>query len=161
MNLLARGDLKNIILAGLAGELAFELYGWLVSPVIFGVRLEPANLVAGLAGKFLGLPLPYAAAFAVHFLIGAVVFSSLVLLMQRVSRLSFAVSGALVGLLLWFVAQGFLAQLVGRSFMMGFGAYTQSSFVGHVSMMLIIGLVFQTMRRRQTSGGDGQATAEA
>jgi len=50
--------------------------------------------------------------------------------------LDFLGSGVLAGIVLWFVAQGVLAPLMGRSFMMGFGSYTQSSFVGHVGMTI-------------------------
>ena len=47
-------------------------------------------------------------------------------------------TGFVSGLVLWFVAQGMLAPFIGRSFMMDFGTYTQSSFVGHVGMTLIM-----------------------
>jgi len=58
-------------LPGLIGELTFEAYAWLASPILFGVKLEPANLVIGLSKKLGSVHLPYATAFAIHFLIGA------------------------------------------------------------------------------------------
>lgn len=29
--------LRNLALAGVAGEIVFELYAWLISPILFGV----------------------------------------------------------------------------------------------------------------------------
>ncbi|MBV7408990.1 MULTISPECIES: hypothetical protein [Roseobacteraceae] len=140
--------LRIVLIAGLIGELAFEAYAWLMSPLIFGVVLEPSNLIAALARIYLDASLGYGAAFAVHFAIGVVGFGSAVWLIHRLSGLRPELAGALTGLALWFVAQGGLAQLVGRDFMMGFGAYTQSSFVGHVGMATIMGAVIARLQAR-------------
>ncbi|MCR9087495.1 MAG: hypothetical protein NXH97_12200 [Rhodobacteraceae bacterium] len=138
--------LRPLVLAGLAGELAFELYAWLISPVLFGVRLEPANLVVGLIQKYLGPALPYSAGFALHFALGALVFPLVVWLVHRITRTGWLVSGAITGLALWFIAQGILAPLMGRAFMMGFGSYTQSSLIAHVGMTLVIAVVFRLQK---------------
>ena len=66
-----RHTLETTILAGLAGEIAFELYAWLISPLLFGVALAPANLIVALSKLTLDIALPYWAGFLVHFLIGA------------------------------------------------------------------------------------------
>ena len=63
-------------------------------------------------------------------------------------------SRAIAGFVLWFVAQGLFAPAVGRSFMMGFGAYTQSSFIGHVGMTTLMGWVMLRL-----AGGRVKATA--
>ncbi|WP_227272416.1 hypothetical protein [Roseobacter weihaiensis] len=133
----------SLLLAGVLGELVFEAYAWLISPLIFGLSLQPANLVMALAGQFANLSLPYATAFVIHVLIGSLGFATVILLTKRVTGLGCRMAGALVGLGLWFVAQGILAPLIGRDFMMGFGAYTQSSSVAHVGMALVIGAVLQ------------------
>ncbi len=140
--------LRTLALAGLAGEIVFELYAWLLSPLLFGVSLAPANLVVAL-GNLIGVTLPYWLGFALHIAIGIAGFSATVWLMHRVTRLGLVLSGALSGLALWFIAQGLLAPLIGRSFMMGFGAYTQSSFVGHVGMAMVIGYVIAVLQPRQ------------
>jgi hypothetical protein len=140
--------LPALALAGLIGELTFEAYAWLASPILLGVKLEPANLVIGLGKKLFSLDLPYAAAFAIHFLIGALGFAAVVYLTKRITQLGYFGAGALAGVILWFVAQGILAPLMGRSFMMGFGTYTQSSFVGHVGMTIVIAMVWQKLARR-------------
>ncbi|MEH6673728.1 MAG: hypothetical protein V7666_04920 [Sulfitobacter sp.] len=151
MNTTNPSPLPALALAGLIGELTFEAYAWLASPILFGVKLEPANLVIGLSKKLGSVNLPYAAAFAIHFLIGTLGFAAVVFLTKRVTKLGFLGSGVLAGIVLWFVAQGVLAPLMGRSFMMGFGSYTQSSFVGHVGMTIVIALVWKKLLN-QTAG---------
>ncbi|MEP3440893.1 MAG: hypothetical protein ABJN72_05390 [Sulfitobacter sp.] len=132
---------KNLAIAGLIGELSFEAYAWLVSPLIFGVTLEPAKLVTGLTKMATGVLLPYWGAFAIHFLIGAFGFAIFVALTHLVTRTKLIWSGVIAGVVLWFIAQGILAPVLGREFMMGFGSYTQSSFVGHVGMSALIAFV--------------------
>lgn len=139
-----------LALAGLVGELMFEAYAWLISPILFGVALQPANLVIALTTKFFGITLSYSVAFAVHFLIGAIGFAGAVWATKRISGLGFIAAGALTGVALWFVAQGILAPLVGRSFMMDFGAYTQSSFIAHTGMTSVVGCVWRMLATHTT-----------
>ncbi|SOH92214.1 hypothetical protein SAMN06273572_10155 [Monaibacterium marinum] len=143
--MLNRLTLRNLFIAGLIGELAFEAYAHLLSPLLFGVALQPANLVAGLFNIYLGISLSYMVAFLIHFAVGIFAFSGFVLATHLVTRTKLIVSGAIAGFVLWFIAQGFLAQLVGRSFMMDFGVYTQSSFIGHVGMAALMGFVMSKL----------------
>lgn len=143
MNTLPR--LRDLVLAGIVGECAFEAYAWLVSPVLFGVALAPANLVAALSKIYLGLEISYWTGFAIHLIVGAVMFPLIVLLVHKITRLGWVISGAIAGLGLWFTAQGILAPLVGRSFMMGFGTYTQSSFIAHIGMLAVIGFTLKKL----------------
>ncbi|MEM5583826.1 MULTISPECIES: hypothetical protein [unclassified Roseibium] len=156
--------LRNLILAGLVAEIAFEVYAWFISPLIFGVVLQPANLIVALANLGLGVSLPYWIGFLVHFCVGAIGFSAFVLVTHMITRLNLVLAGAVAGVVLWFVAQGLLAPLVGRTFMMGFGAYTQSSFVGHVGMTLIAGFVLLKLRpaedRKLAEGLGGTSRAD-
>lgn len=140
---------RNLIIAGLAGEISFEIYAWLISPILFGVALGPANLVIALIKIAFGVTLPYWAGFLVHFAIGAIGFVGFVWVTHLVSRTNLILSGAIAGVMLWFIAQGILAPVVGRTFMMGFGAYTQSSFIGHVGMATLMGYVMVALQRRQ------------
>jgi hypothetical protein len=125
-------------LAGLIGEISFELYAWLISPVLFGVTLQPSNLVIALTAKFFGVSLPHSVAFLIHFTIGALGFGVFTYLVRLQFPTRVWLTGLIAGLALWFVAQGILAPVIGRSFMMSFGTYTQSSFIGHVGMTLIM-----------------------
>ena len=142
--------LRNLLLAGLVGEIAFELYAWLISPILFGVSLAPANLVIALIKIALGVAVPYWAGFLLHFTIGVVGFAAFVWVTHLVSRTNLILSGVIAGVILWFIAQGVLAPVVGRSFMMGFGAYTQSSFIGHVGMATVIGYVMAALQTRRS-----------
>ena len=139
--------LRIIIIAGLIGEVLFETYAWIVSPLIFGITLEPANLVAALSNIYLGVPIGYPVAFVIHFGVGVLGFGLAVWMLHRAARLPLVTAGAVGGFILWFVAQGVLAQLVGREFMMGFGSYTQSSFFAHVGMATAMGLVMARLTR--------------
>ena len=143
-----QSPLPALALAGLVGELTFEAYAWLASPVLFGVKLEPANLVIGLSKKLLGLDLTYGAAFAVHFLIGALGFAAVVYLTKRITQFGYFGAGALAGVILPRVAQGIKLKPMVETFIMGFGTYTQSSFVGHVGMTIVIAMVWQKLARR-------------
>lgn len=133
-------QLPALLIAGLVGELAFELYAWLASPLLFGLSLQPAKLVMAVGALYGGVALPYAVAFAIHFSIGVLGFGGFVWLTRRCTGVGPWMLGLGTGVILWFVAQGMLAPMVGRSFMMGFGPYTQSSFIGHVGMTLIVAM---------------------
>lgn len=141
--------LSLILMAGCIGQIAFELYAWTVSPLLFEVTLEPSRLVSAIVAKVFGVDLSYAWAFFVHALIGVLGFAFTILAVRRLLHLGFLLSGALAGLALWFMAQGLLAPFIGRNFMMDFGAYTQSSLVGHVGMTLIIAAVLRSGFSRQ------------
>ncbi|MEO9819504.1 MAG: hypothetical protein ABJ370_00045 [Paracoccaceae bacterium] len=136
---------KKIVMAGIVGEIAFEAYSWLLSPVLFGPILEPAKLVTAIVAKIGGFVLPYGLAFVIHFLIGAVFFALLVYVANGILRKGYVLAGVATGLVLWFVAQGMLAPFIGRPFMMDFGPYTQSSFVAHTGMMVVIGFVMSKL----------------
>lgn len=145
MNALNSETLKKIFLAGVGGEIVFEAYSWLISPRIFGPILEPAKLVTAIVAKVTGIMLPYGPAFVIHFLIGSLLFALMVYAMNRVLRKGYVLAGLASGLILWFVAQGILAPFIGRPFMMEFGAYTQSSFVAHTTMMMAIGFLLSKL----------------
>ncbi len=140
--------LMPLLIAGAIGQFAFEIYAWLISPFLFGTALEPANLVVALTNIFTGLEISYALGFALHTVIGAG-FVLLVWALHKAFSLRLVWAGALGGLILWFVAQGILAPVVGRSFMMGFGPYTQSSFIAHVGMAWLMGFALHHLLTRK------------
>lgn len=137
-----------IVLSGLIGEVLFETYAWLVSPSLFGFALQPSNLVIALVAKLFGLQLDHTSAFVVHFLVGSLGFGLFVYLVRVGLKLRVWMTGAVAGIVLWFVAQGILAPFIGRSFMMDFGLYTQSSFVGHLGMTLVMAYLLEWFLRR-------------
>ena len=135
---LERREIKIAILGGLIAQIAFEAYAWLISPLIFGPKLQPSMLVMGLIEKYLAFSLSYEFAFLLHALIGIIGFGLFTLLFYKAFRSRTMLSGFVSGVVLWFIAQGILAPAMGREFMMGFGPYTQSSFVAHVGMTMLI-----------------------
>lgn len=142
-------DIKAVFLAGVIAETVFELYAWLVSPILFDQVLQPSNLVIAIARITLGIDLSHGAAFAIHAFIGSIGFASCVYLIKRSSKLPYLVAGVVTGILLWFVAQGILAPFIGRPFMMEFGPYTQSSFIGHVGMTMIVAFILRRQLEKQ------------
>ena len=94
----------------------------------------------GLLQKYIGIGVSYPVSFGIHAFIGAIGFGLFTLVFYKVLNGRAILSGVIAGFILWFVAQGILAPAMGRDFMMGFGAYTQSSFVAHIGMALIITL---------------------
>ena len=142
-------DIKHAIIGGAFAEVAFELYAWLISPIFFSLTLQPAKLVTALTKKFLAIELLYSQAFLIHAFIGTVGFGIFVLLLYKALPLRAWVSGTISGIALWFIAQGILAPAIGRDFMMGFGSYTQSSFIGHVGMGLIIALIIHWLANKK------------
>lgn len=133
-------ELKAAALGGLIAEVAFEAYAWLLSPIVFGPELQPAKLLMALSNTYFGLELSYLVAFTIHAFIGVIGFGLFTLLFFKALKGRLLLSGFIAGVCLWFVAQGLLAPAIGRDFMMNFGVYTQSSFVAHVGMTIIIAL---------------------
>lgn len=140
--------LMSILIAGLVGETLFEAYAWLISPQFFDFALQPTKLVMAITAKVFGIQLNYSTAFVLHFLVGSLGFGAFVFLVRLVTGLRGWMSGLLASVALWFVAQGILAPFVGRSFMMDFGAYTQSSFIGHVGMALVMAYLLELFLTR-------------
>jgi hypothetical protein len=142
-------EVKAAVLGGLIAQIAFEAYAWLVSPLVFGPKLQPAMLVMGLIEKYMGISLSYEVAFGLHALIGVIGFGIFTLFFYKAFRSRAILSGFISGVILWFIAQGMLAPAMGREFMMGFGPYTQSSFVAHVGMTMIIALFISNALRQK------------
>jgi hypothetical protein len=150
-------SLRAVLIAGTLGQTAFEIYAWLFSPFLFGVTLEPSKLIVALFGLRLGIEVPYALGFALHAAVGIFGFTASVLTIYWFLQTRLMMAGLISGVILWFIAQGTLAPLVGRSFMMGLGPYTQSSFVGHVMMTLIIAYFLKKLSTltEQSSNNEG------
>ncbi len=115
--------------------------------------MEPANLVIGLTKTFLGAPFTYPMAYAAHLTLGAVGFPLGYFILRRTifARLPWYVAGLGWGVILWFIAQGILAPLMGRAFMMDWVPYTWVSLFAHPMMALIIAGVYHTMVERKQS----------
>lgn len=141
-----------IIAAGIAGEIVFEIIAWLVMPSILGRPMQPAMLVMGLAKSLLGLGVSKPMAFVFHLMAGAVIFPvGYVLFRNLVKIKSWLIAGIVWGVVLWFIAQGVLAPLVGRPFMLGFIAYTWAALVVHIIYTVVVALTFDKLSSDNSS----------
>lgn len=151
--MLDRHSLAIAILAGILAQLMFELYAWIINPMIFGFSLQPALLVKQLAAAYPGVEVSYETAFVLHVFVGVVLFPAGYLFLRRLAGCHlrhWLLAGTAYGIILWFVAQGVLAPMVGRDFMMGFQPYTWASLVAHPLMAVAIaGVYFGLYERRE------------
>lgn len=128
----------TILVAGLFGQMAFEIYAWFISPAVFAVTLEPAVLVMNFLRHVFGTEISYTQAFLIHFSVG-LSFSLMVFIFGYVTRVGYVLSGAITGGILWFISLGLLAPIVGFRFMADFGVLAQSALIAHVGMATIMG----------------------
>ncbi|MDZ4096305.1 MAG: hypothetical protein U1D35_15515 [Paracoccaceae bacterium] len=141
--------LIQILAAGITGELVFEFLALVVAPVLLGTMMIPAGLVAGLGTVLFGVKMPMAAAWALHLFAGIALFPLGYVLFCRITGLSgWMLSGALWAVVLWVFAQGALAPMVGRPFMLGFVPYTWASLVVHLAYALTVAGALNWMTSR-------------
>ncbi|MEO1199909.1 MAG: DUF6789 family protein [Pseudomonadota bacterium] len=144
-----RNDIIAILIAGAIAETVFEIIAWLVTPALFGFALQPAFLIDALSTIYLGLPLGYPTAFGLHVLAGIVLFPLGYRLMISILPIKPAwITGTIWGVILWFLAQGILAPLAGRLFMMDWSAFTWASLIGHVIYGLALGVAYKSVLSR-------------
>lgn len=140
-----------LLIAGVAAEIVFESFGLFLAPVLFGFPMEPANLVVGLIKTFTGVEASYAFAYALHLAVGAIVFPLGYVMLRKtvLARVSWIIAGLVWGLILWFTAQGILAPLMGRAFMMDWAPYTWASLIAHPMMTLVIAFIWNRLSERK------------
>lgn len=125
--------------AGIVGEVVFEVLALIVAPIVLGTAMKPALLVGLLAGELVGAPVSAASGWIGHLFAGAVLFPVGYVLFSRFFRLRpWPLAAVLYAILLWFIAQGVLAPMAGRPFMLGFVTYTWASLVVHAIYMLAV-----------------------
>lgn len=138
-----------ILLAGLIGEAVFEVLALLVAPAVLGTPMIPAMLVGALGGMITGTPLPMPLAWAGHLLAGVAIFPLGYVAFRRLTGIaSWPLAGALWAVILWALAQGVFAPLVGRPFMLGFVPYTWASLAVHAAYALTVAAAFDRLSRR-------------
>lgn len=131
--------------AGVVGEVVFEVLALIVAPMVLGTAMKPALLVGALAGVLAGGAISSATAWLGHVLAGAVLFPVGYVLFQRYFGLRpWPLAALLYAVLLWFIAQGVLAPIAGRPFMLGFVTYTWASLAVH---MIYVQVVAFTLHR--------------
>lgn len=125
--------------AGIVGEVVFEILALIVAPMLLGTAMKPALLVGTLAGVLTGAEISSASAWLGHLLAGAVLFPVGYVLFARYFGLRpWLLAAVLYAILLWFIAQGVLAPVTGRPFMLGFVTYTWASLAVHMIYVLVV-----------------------
>ncbi|CAN5786875.1 hypothetical protein BH23PSE1_BH23PSE1_08520 [soil metagenome] len=143
-----RGTIRALLLAGLAGQAVFEIVALVLMPGLFGMPLMPAALVVTLGQTVLGLQLPMLAGWAGHLAAGIVLFPLGYLALRRATGWSAVAAGAAWGVALWLMAQGVLAPLAGRPFMLGFVPCPWASLGAHLAYTLSVAVAFDRLARR-------------
>lgn len=137
-----------LLIAGMIGEVGFELVAWGAAPWLLGQPMQPAVLVAELAQSLFDRALPMTAAFLIHVASGIVLFPSGYALFRAASGIrSPTAAGLAWAVALWLVAQGVLAPLAGKPFMLGFGLYTWASLAAHALYSLAVALSYDRLSR--------------
>lgn len=72
-----------LLAGGLAGLLAWEVWGRLIAPLVIGGPLEPQGLVIALSSSLLGISLSKGVATAIHFAIGIAAYPAAYWLVSR------------------------------------------------------------------------------
>lgn len=135
--------------AGIVGEAVFEIMALAIAPLLLGQAMKPALLVGALAQVVLGAQISSAAAWLGYLLAGAVLFPmGYVLFARGFGGLVWPLAAMLYAVLLWLLAQGVLAPLAGRPFMLGFTAYTWASLGVHVIYILTVAAVLNRLAYR-------------
>ncbi len=136
--------------AGVVGEIAVEIFAWLIVPIFLGRPMEPSILVQNLATAQLGISLPLTVAFIIHFFAGAYIFVlGYVYFADALKARNVLILSTVWGLILWTIAQGFFAPLAGRPFFLGFSTYTWWSVLLHtIAYSIPTGFALEYFGRR-------------
>lgn len=142
----------TILAAGLAADIAWEVWARGVTPFLVGGPLEPAGLVQsvfGLSSRFV--------AELIHFVVGVVFYPIGYLFIARpLQRMIFpslplVLTGIGFGIGLWIFALYVMAHLIaGLPAFLGFIPLTWASLVGHVIFGLVVAYV---VRWRESTAG--------
>lgn len=145
---LTGATLLTAILAGIVGDLTWEIWARAITPLWVGGPLEPAALVQSVFGLSQRLP-----AEIIHLVTGVVFFPLGYLFIARpiaralVPFLPWWVVALGYGVGLWIFALYIMAHLIaGLPAFLGFIPLTWASLIGHLLMTLVFGLV---VRKRE------------
>lgn len=149
----SRLTLGAVLLAGIAGAVVFEFIALVIAPALLGNPLIPARLVVNLGGALTGLEWSMLAGWIGHLFAGIVLFSLGYVAFLRLTGLGpWLITGAILGVVVWFLAQGVFAPITGAPFMGNFTPFTFFSLVVHLVYALAVALALHLIvtRRRRT-----------
>lgn len=143
------GLARTIFIAGLAADVAWEVWARLITPLWVGGPLQPAALVQSVFG-FNNLLL----AEVIHAVVGIVLYPIGYLFIARplqrliVPGLPYVLTGAGFGVGLWIFALYVMAHLfAGLPVFLGFIALTWASLVGHILFGIVVAFVVRLLER--------------
>lgn len=135
--------------AGIVAEIVFEILALIIAPLFLGQAMKPALLVAALSQEVLGVRISAGTAWLVHLLAGIVLFPAGYALVSRgLGALAWPLAAICYAILLWLFAQGVLAPLAGRPFMLGFSAHTWASLVVHAIYVMTLAAALNRLAHR-------------
>jgi hypothetical protein len=137
--------LALLVAAGIAADIAWELWARVVTTAVIGGPLQPASLILSL----FRLPEDYRLfAEGLHLATGALFYPLLFLLIRRaVFSGGTLVDGLIVGVVTWVLALGVFAPLAGLPFMLGFIPLAWMSGIGHLCYGLVLAFVYDRLTR--------------
>lgn len=143
------GDLAKLAAAGFVGLIAWEVFARFITPLVLGGPLQPYGLVISLFQSVLGFNPGRTAAEVVHYATGIAFYPLGYLVLLRVGRLGWAVTGLAWGAITWFLALGVFASIAGLPFMLNWGNLTWMSLIGHVAYAAVAAATFAALTGRR------------
>ncbi len=144
--------LRNIIIAGIFGEIVLEFIAWVIAPPLLGVPMRPHLLILALVQAHAGVAIPTTIAVGIHLALGLFVMPSGYVLGRNILRLrSWLWVSIAWGVVLWLVAQAILAPLTGRPMFLAFSAYSWASLLAHVIYAIVVAFTFERLQRNSST----------
>ncbi|TPM26918.1 hypothetical protein [Mesorhizobium sp. B2-3-5] len=143
-----RGLARTIIVAGLAADIAWEIWARFITPYLVGGPLEPAALVQSVFGFHNPL-----LAEAIHAVVGIVFYPTAYLFIARplqrlvIPNLPLLLTGIGFGIGLWVFALYVMAHIfAGLPAFLGFIPLTWASLVGHMLFGTIVAFTVRAFK---------------
>jgi len=138
-----------LFIAGLVGTLYFEFCN-IISTNFFDKSIQPVVIASKLFKLIFGFEVSlYPAGMALHIFTGIVIYPLIYLfILKNFPNSSVLVTGLVLGLTTWILAQGIFSPMVGRPFMNGFGFFTFMSLFLHSTYAWVVAFSFASLTRK-------------
>ena len=145
-------DIGALLLGGVAGVEAWELFTGVFAPLVLGFQFGPIPLIGALFQTLFGENPGRPINMLVHHATGIVFYQVGIVILVAIAgviglRLSALLWGIVWGGITWFLALGVFAPIAGNAFLLGFGNLTWASLAGHLVYAITAVGVFAALRR--------------
>jgi hypothetical protein len=141
----------RLLLAGIVGELVFELLAHTVGPLVNHV-MRPGNLVTKLARNLLDLEIALPLGDAIHVATAVLLYPLGYVVFRRLLPLQSTFTGGLLwGVVLWLFAQGLITPLAGRPFMANFSYFLWVSLAVHALYAIAVAYAYDFLMKRSAN----------